>query len=244
MRKSFLHFYKMFNIYSLYERLDETEFAFELIDKLIRKMPEKKWLELAQRLSKAFCYKISAYILEQIEKTSEILFLLGYCSYMQKHFAEAIVYFEKVTEPRRTGAIAGMKKIMEKQLNHSIPLSDEDKKLLKVEIEEAFLNSNFSDAEKLIDEFNLYSKPDIDIITAKASLYYYYQDYEKALELVREGLLLDDKCFDLLYNAGYIHKIIGDNKSALKMFRLAAIHCNKPELTKEIEAVINELLIM
>ena len=93
--------------------------------------------------------------------------------------------------------------IHEETLNSMIPLWKRDKKEVKDEDYERFYMDKFYDYEKPLSVIN--SKVEgqcsynaLLFIPAKAPFDYYTKDYEKGLELYSNGVLIMEKCADLL----------------------------------------------
>ena len=95
------------------------------------------------------------------------------------------------------------KHVVEETINSMIPLWKRDKKEVKDEEYERFYMDKFYDYEKPLSTINTKVEGQCSynallFIPAKAPFDYYTKDYEKGLELYSNGVLIMEKCSDLL----------------------------------------------
>lgn len=164
--------------------------------------------------------KYSSY-LEEYEIRSLVKKYSDYIRYPIK--MEVTKYKELAEEERKEGASAQPYKV-EETLNSMIPLWKKNKNEATKEEYDAFYKDNFFDYEDPIKYIRIDTE---GAVSYKALLYipsrvpydYYSKNYEKGLKLYTDGVLITDKCSDLLPDYFSFVKGLVDSELTLNISR-------------------------
>ncbi len=164
--------------------------------------------------------KYSSY-LEEYEIRSLVKKYSDYIRYPIK--MEVTKYKELTEEERKEGASAQPYKV-EETLNSMIPLWKKNKNEATKEEYDAFYKDNFFDYEDPIKYIRIDTE---GAVSYKALLYipsrvpydYYSKNYEKGLKLYTDGVLITDKCSDLLPDYFSFVKGLVDSELTLNISR-------------------------
>lgn len=106
----------------------------------------------------------------------------------------------------------------------------------------ALVNNNRLDAAKsLIGEYESIIKNDIEIYSIKAVTSIMEGRLEDAETILKEGLIIDDRSFDLLYNLAYVSAELKDYNQAHKYYKRALELCNEDSIKTEIKNAIDNI---
>lgn len=100
-------------------------------------------------------------------------------------------------------------------------------------------NGNIEESKKLINEYEQIVKKDIDICSMKAIIDIMENKLDEAEEVLKEGLKLDTKNKDLLYNLSYLMNEKNDNTKAIEFYSRAKLF--NPDNNIKIESIIPNL---
>lgn len=100
-------------------------------------------------------------------------------------------------------------------------------------------NGNIEEAKNLISEYEQIVKQDIDICSMKAVILIMENKLDEAEKVLREGLKLDPKNKDLLYNLSYLMNEKNNNTKALEFYSRAKLF--NPDNNIKIESIIPNL---
>ncbi|TCJ06386.1 methyltransferase domain-containing protein [Cytobacillus praedii] len=118
----------------------------------------------------------------------------------------------------------------------------EFKKKIKENLK-TFINSNLIDeAKSLIEEYEVLDSCDDEIYSMKAVIAIMEDDFKNAERLLNEGLLINKKNADLLFNMGYIYESQEKFQDAYKLYQLASKYSNDKELNNELSLIKNNLI--
>jgi len=97
--------------------------------------------------------------------------------------------------------------------------TDEITKKIKDNIAILIEKGNLDNANKLIKEYEEVVSSDLEIYSMKAVMSMMIGDKDRAEDLLLEGLLIDGKSFDLLYNLAYLYQSKGQNELAIEYYK-------------------------
>lgn len=118
----------------------------------------------------------------------------------------------------------------------------EYKKNIKERIK-VFINSNLiSEAKFLIEKYEAHDSCDDEIYSMKAVIAIMEENLENAELLLKEGLLINRRNADLLFNLGYLYESQENYEDAYKYYQLALKYSNDIELENELNLIISNLL--
>ncbi|MEH7125680.1 methyltransferase domain-containing protein, partial [Bacillus sp. JJ1773] len=83
---------------------------------------------------------------------------------------------------------------------------------------------------------------DDEIYSMKAVIAITEGDFENAELLIKEGLLINKKNVDLLFNMGYLYEYQENFQEAYRLYQLALQYSNDKELDNELSLIINNLI--
>lgn len=116
---------------------------------------------------------------------------------------------------------------MKKQIKENIQLLIDDNKL--------------DEAMSLIDEYFKIDSEDIEIYSMKAVVFIMQGNIDKAEEVLKRGLAIDDENFDLNYNLGYLYEQGEKFNEAVKHYEQALENCNDEEVKSNITNFIEKI---
>lgn len=108
-------------------------------------------------------------------------------------------------------------------------------------IEKCITEGKLNDAKIVIKGYEEKIKYDSDIYSFKAIIYMMEGNLEEAESILIEGLILDIKSFDLLYNLGYVYECKKDYIKSVYLYNYAALYCTDNNLKMEIEDKIYKI---
>ncbi|WP_409068660.1 glycosyltransferase [Clostridium sp. FAM 1755] len=114
------------------------------------------------------------------------------------------------------------------------------KKKVKKNIETLINSNNLEEAKNIIKEYEKLVKSDVEIYSFKSIIMMMEGNMAKAESILKEGILIDEKNFDLLYNLAYLYKCQRNYIDSYKFYKMAKKYIEKEEINKEIEKVLNE----
>lgn len=109
------------------------------------------------------------------------------------------------------------------------------------QIEVYFNNGNINDGKILIDKYIDSLGKDDNILNAKAIYYILKNEFNIALDTIREGLLFNINNAELYYNMGYVYETIGEINRAYICYKEAKVVADKEELYFSIKESIERL---
>ncbi|USK54617.1 glycosyltransferase [Cytobacillus solani] len=119
---------------------------------------------------------------------------------------------------------------------------NEYKKNIKEKLQ-LFINSNLiNEAKDLIDKYEVHDSCDDEIYSMKAVIAIMEGDYEIAELVLKEGLLINKKNVDLLFNMGYLYELQGKFQEAYKFYQLSLKYSEDQGLNHELRIIISNLL--
>lgn len=102
-------------------------------------------------------------------------------------------------------------------------------------------NGNLQEAKTVIGEYSKIIPNDIDIYSINSVIAMIEGNLLEAEKILKDGLFINGKNFDLLYNMGYFHERISNVSEALAAYNIARNICDNAELIKMIDDRIKEL---
>lgn len=112
---------------------------------------------------------------------------------------------------------------------------------VKETIKSLINDGNIQDAKVLINEYSKIISNDIEIYSISAVVAIMEGNLLEAEKILKEGISIDGKSFDLLYNMGYFYESINNVNEALAAYNIARNICEDAELIKIINDRIREL---
>lgn len=109
------------------------------------------------------------------------------------------------------------------------------------QIEVYFNDGNINDGKILIDKYIDSLGKDDNILNAKAIYYILKNEFNIALDIIREGLLFNINNAELYYNMAYIYETIGAVNRAYVCYKEAKVLADKEELYASIKESIERL---
>lgn len=105
------------------------------------------------------------------------------------------------------------------------------------------LQSNIMEALKIIDELRSLKEykdiRDVEFFSITSTIYFMNMNYDKALEEIYNGFIINDKNFDLIYNKACILEALGEYSESMDNYKLAKSLCNQ----EDVISMINKKLI-
>ncbi len=126
----------------------------------------------------------------------------------------------------------------EKKINNEL---EEQKKEFKKSIQELIEKSLLQEAEYMINEYEKVIKNDLDLYSIKSVFYISSGEYSKAKKYIEEGLLIDYRNFDLVFNLAYLYRLDNDYINSYWTFKKAKLYCKDEVYKKEIEIILKQL---
>lgn len=114
------------------------------------------------------------------------------------------------------------------------------KKEFKKSIQELMDGNLLNEAEYMINEYSRIIKDDFEIYSIKSILYIYMGDFDKAKQLIEEGLLINYRDYELTYNLAYLYHISNDIINAYNTFKKAKLYCKNDIYRVDIDNIIEE----
>ena len=153
-----------------------------------------------------------------------------YSEYLDEYNLRRIItkYSDYITYPIVMDLMVGEKgkeKLSETTINSMIPIWKKDKKEVKDEDYDNFYTDRFYDYEKPVKVIKskvegLVSYDALLFIPSHAPMDYYTKEYEKGLELYSKGVLITDKCSELLPDYfGFVKGIVDSEDIDLNISR-------------------------
>ncbi|MFF2018097.1 glycosyltransferase [Paenibacillus sp. NPDC058177] len=97
---------------------------------------------------------------------------------------------------------------------------EQEKKLFKDNIEFLISSGDIKNSKKLIEEYETFGKHDVDILSMKAIISIIENKLDDAEHLLWEGIKLDPKNKDVLFNLAYLYENKGDIQKAINFYWL------------------------
>ena len=134
-----------------------------------------------------------------------------------------------------------LKQYFEQSIRKNIESIEKYKENFKKEIENLLKYNKINEANILIDKYKTEFKDDISIYSIESTSLIHQKNFEGAYELLKEGLNIDNKNVDLLYNMAYVNLLMGDTKSA-GLYCSKCLENNKSEeLKSKIFNILNQI---
>lgn len=106
-----------------------------------------------------------------------------------------------------------------------------------------FIESNlFNEARSLIEQYEVQDSSDEEIYSMKAVMYLTEGDFGNAEILLKEGLLINNKNVDLLYNLAYLYETLDNFQEAYKYYQLALECSVERQLELELQVKLKDLV--
>lgn len=109
---------------------------------------------------------------------------------------------------------------------------------IKLKIESLIEQKELTAARNLIIENENDFKYDPEFYCMKAVVELMEENFDKAQEVLNQGLMLDPVHFDLLYNLAYVYKLKNDYLAAIDCYEKALINTSLPQMK---ELILSEL---
>ena len=174
-----------------------------------------------------------------------------YSDYIRYPIKTDVTKYKELTEEERKEGKEPESYTEEETLNSMVPLWKRNKNELTKEDYNAFYKDNFYDYEDPLKYIHINVEGAVSYkallyIPAKAPYDYYSKNYEKGLKLYTDGVLITDKCADLLPDYFSFVKGLVDSELQLNISRETIQHNRQLQLIESnIEKKIkNELLDM
>ncbi|MBV4441699.1 glycosyltransferase [Clostridium tyrobutyricum] len=113
------------------------------------------------------------------------------------------------------------------------------KKQLKDNIQQLVDAGDLKEAKKLIEQYKNITKDDEEAYSMDAVILIMEGKLEKAEQVLREGLSIDEDNFDLNYNLGYAYEKAEKFNLALECYEKARSSCNDKKLKEQINSTIS-----
>ncbi|MTI53431.1 TDP-N-acetylfucosamine:lipid II N-acetylfucosaminyltransferase [Geosporobacter ferrireducens] len=111
----------------------------------------------------------------------------------------------------------------------------------KANVDALILKGDLSQAKELLEEYKKSMKIDKDFFVFEANIALIEQDYDKAEEVLKTGLLYYCTDFDLLCNAAYLCQIRNYIEQAIGLYEQALEVTQNPEEKQKIQQIIAQL---
>ena len=134
-----------------------------------------------------------------------------------------------------------MPKSNREDLLNNVEELENQKKEYKISIQKLIENKLFKEAQYMINEYERIIQGDFDLYSLKALLCMSMEDFDKAIQIIEEGLTIDYRNFDLIYNLGYLYQIKSKFIDAYNTFKKAKLYCKNDIYKMEIEKRLFEL---
>lgn len=172
----------------------------EVISKAYGSSSANKWLsegvsgyELSQSTKEDYGTEVIVYLKDDTDENN-------YSSYLEEYKIEELVrkYSDYITYP-----INLVDEKESKTLNSLVPLWKKDKKKISEDEYNTFYSDKFFDYEKPLESIHMRAEGIVSFdsilyIPSHAPMDYYTKEYEKGLQLYSNGVLIMEKCSDLL----------------------------------------------
>jgi Glycosyltransferases involved in cell wall biogenesis len=101
----------------------------------------------------------------------------------------------------------------------------------------------YDSVNQVINEYKLIhgNVLDIDFHSIQGTAYIYLNQLEKANEVLLEGLAIDPSNVDILFNLGYLNRLVGNFNKAIDYYIKAKGNCLNPEIKLQIEQQLAEI---
>ncbi len=110
----------------------------------------------------------------------------------------------------------------------------------KEKIEELISQDRLYEARQLLNQYKLESN-DISIYSMEGIINIKENKLEEALKCFLQGLEMDNRNVDLLYNMGYLNSLVGNNEKAIEYYKECSGLTNDENLLNELNDLINSL---
>lgn len=111
----------------------------------------------------------------------------------------------------------------------------------KTTIQELINSNNIKEAKYMIDEYEKRVHNDFDIYSIKSVIYILEGKLFAAENIINDGLKINNKSFDLIYNKAYVNMLKNESKEAIKYYNIALRFAISEEVADEIKNTINKL---
>lgn len=112
---------------------------------------------------------------------------------------------------------------------------------LKEKIKERINENKLLEAKSIIAQYESIINFDSEIYSMKGIIEFIEGNLERAEQLFKEGLLLDSKNFDLLYNMGYLYEQNSRYREAYHFYSQAKQHCENQTMLQQIECILETI---
>ncbi|MCW6081404.1 hypothetical protein LAV58_02660, partial [Clostridium botulinum] len=109
------------------------------------------------------------------------------------------------------------------------------KKKVKKNVEKLINSNELEEAEKVILEYEEIIKNDVEITSMKAIILIMKSELYEALDIIENGLKIDSKNFDLLYNKAYIKELQKKYKEAYRCYNKSISFINDQSIKEQIK---------
>ncbi|MDU7253018.1 MAG: TDP-N-acetylfucosamine:lipid II N-acetylfucosaminyltransferase [Clostridium sp.] len=123
----------------------------------------------------------------------------------------------------------------------NIKIFEENKVKVKLNAEKLINQSNFEEADKIIDEYIKTVKKDVEIYSIKAVSLIMQNRLNEAKETIKKGLLIDKNNFDLNYNLGTVYEKENKYLNAIEVYENMAFNMDDSQIRKNLIRHINGL---
>lgn len=113
------------------------------------------------------------------------------------------------------------------------------KKQLKNNIQQLVNAGSLKEAKELIEQYKSMSKDDVEAYSIESVIFIMQEKFQQAEQVLREGLKIDHKNFDLNYNLGYVCEMTKKYDRSCEYYRIAKENCKNVKLKKQIEDKID-----
>lgn len=113
--------------------------------------------------------------------------------------------------------------------------------LLKFNIKRIIDAGKIDIAKQLIEEYLKIYESDSEILSMKGLVHFIENEYQKARECFKNGLLIKPYNFDLLYNLGYLYEVVGEGELAYLYYLLAKSNSRSQLEYKEVSECLERI---
>lgn len=116
---------------------------------------------------------------------------------------------------------------------------DSIKEQLKDNIQKLIDSGSLNEAGQLVEQYKNIARDDAEAYSMEAVVLIMEGKLQEAEEVLKEGLNIDEKNFDLNYNLGYVYEQAEKFNLALQYYEKANENCNDEKLREQINSTID-----